>query len=156
MNDIKTPVRRAAAYEADFYAWSQDQAARLRELQPSSIDWGNVAEEIESLGRSDKRAIESDLAVVLLHLLKWRCQPKKRKPGWQSSVTEHRWRIARLLRESPSLRNYPKEVLAGEYYIARLKAVGETKTDPEVFPLACPFTVDQILDPDFWPEAAEG
>jgi hypothetical protein len=119
------------------------------------LDWENVSEEIESLGRSDKRAIESDLGVVLLHLLKWRYQPNKQKSGWRSSVIEHRARIRKLVRESPSLRDYPRQVLAEEYEIARNRAAEETGLAKNVFPETCPFDVSQVLDLNFWPDSAK-
>jgi hypothetical protein len=156
MSDVKTPTKPAPAYEQDYFAWSKDQAARIRAAKPGSIDWENVAEEIESLGRSDKRAIESDLNVVLVHLLKWAFQPDERKRGWRSSIAEHRHRIAKRTKESPSLRNYPSVVLADEYAYARQTAADETGLPESVFPRACPFTIEQVLDPDFYPEPTRG
>lgn len=152
MSHVKAPVRPAATYVGDFYAWTRDQSRALRELRPSSIDWENVAEEIETLGRSEKEAIESYLSVVLLHLLKWRYQPQARSSGWKGSLLEHRRRLQRRLKASPSLRRYPASVLDEEYETARLKAAGETKMPEESFPEACPFTIEQILDPDFYPD----
>src|SRR5688500_1863286 len=111
--------KAASPYEGDYYRWTKDQASALREQRLAEIDWENVAEEIESLGRSDKRAIASDLRVVLLHLLKLAFQSEAAKPGWRSSVIEHRRRIALLIEDSPSLRAYPAEVLADEYLVAR-------------------------------------
>ena len=87
MDDLKT--KPAPSHEGDFYAWSQDQGRRLREVRPNSIDWENVAEEIESLGRSEKRSIESNLGVVLLHLLKWQFQPGGRSNSWRASLIEY-------------------------------------------------------------------
>ena len=157
---VLNPVRKASGsaslYDTDFHRWTQEQGRLLRERHPSDIDWENVAEEIESLGRSDKRSIESNLNVLLLHLLKWRYQPEKRKAGWKSSIAEHRLRIQKLIDESPSLRNYPAEVLQDEYALARLKAADESGLTEEHFPASSPFTVSQILDPDFWPGRPAG
>ena len=151
LGPLKKEARPAGSYEADFHRWSQEQGRALRERRGTDVDWENVAEEIESLGRSDKRSIESNLGVVLLHLLKWQYQSEKRKAGWKSSVAEHRLRILKLVNESPSLRAYPAEVLAEEYSLARLKAADETGLPEEDFPQACPFTIQQVLEPDFWP-----
>ncbi|MGD9737924.1 MAG: DUF29 domain-containing protein [Bauldia sp.] len=140
-------------YERDFFAWTQEQARLLRALRPAGIDWENAAEEIESLGRSDKRTIESNLAVILLHLLKWQFQEQARKPGWMSSVAEHRRRIAKLVAESPSLRRYPAVVLGEEYELARLKAADETGLPLETFPEECPYAIGDVLDPAFVPKA---
>lgn len=140
-------------YERDFFEWTVTQAEELRRARPKGLDWENVAEEIESLGRSDQRSIESNLNVVLLHLLKWRQQPEKRKSGWKSSIAEHRVRIRKLIDESPSLRRFPGDVLADEYALARLRAADETGLPEAEFPESCPFTIEQVLDPNFWPDA---
>jgi hypothetical protein len=155
MSDTRTLSRPAAGYEADFYAWSKDQAARLRELRPNSIDWENVAEEIETLGRSEKREIENRLGVLLQHLLKWRYQPERRKPGWRATILEQRRQLRRMLRDNPSLAPYPSSILAEEHEVARLNAADETGLPEEAFPETCPFTIDEVLDPAFWPEANE-
>ena len=155
MADLKTRTRLAAAYEADFHAWTKDQAARLRDLRPNSIDWENVAEEIESLGRSEKREIENRLGVLLIHLLKWAHQPERRKLGWQATIVEQRRKLARAVEESPSLGAYPRSVLGEEYEVARARAADETDLPEDIFPATCPFTIEQVLDPGFWPEAPQ-
>jgi hypothetical protein len=142
----------AKLYDRDFYEWTVAQARALRDARPAELDWGNLAEEIESLGKSDKRSIESNLNVVILHLLKWQFQPDGRKGGWRSSIAEHRLRIRKLTDESPSLRRFPGEALAEEYDLARLKAIDETGLPESQIPIQCPFTIDQILDPGFWPD----
>src|SRR3954462_15812330 len=94
-------------YERDFHAWTQEQAERLRARAHNDIDWANVAEEVESLGRSDRREISRRLGVLLVHLLKWQFQPSNRKTGWLSTIREQRHRIKGLIDESPSLKTYP-------------------------------------------------
>ena len=144
-------------YDRDFYAWTQDQAAKLRARGMSdnegAIDWENAAEEIESLGRSEKRALESRLAVLLLHLLKWRRQPAHRSGSWKGSIAEQRRRLGRLLTENPSLHAHPGEVLASAYATALTDAVAQTGLDRRSFPATCPFTIEETLDLDFHPEA---
>jgi hypothetical protein len=149
MTDAKQ-LNRPATYEGDFYSWTQEQAARLRAQRPRDLDWENLAEEIASLGRSDRREISSRLS-VLVHLLKWQAQPGHRKPGWRSPAIEQRHRIAGLLAESPSLRRYPQQVLAVEYPAARSLAVAETGLSERTFPATCPFSIAEVLDEDFWP-----
>jgi Domain of unknown function DUF29 len=153
LGPLKKDTALAPLYEADFFRWTQEQGRALRERRPSGIDWENVSEEIESLGRSDKRSIESNLGVVLLHLLKWRYQADKRKSEWKSTIAEHRARVRKLVSDSPSLRGYPAEVLAEEYALARLKASDETGLPEDRFPDVCPFSAAEVLDGDFWPEA---
>ena len=153
MSDVKIRPRRPAAYQADFHAWSKDQAARLRNLRPNSIDWENIAEEIESLGRSETREIRSRLVVLLTHLLKWVYQPEGGKNRWRASIGVARSEIAKELEESPSLRRYPGQELHDQYALARLKASAQTGLSLDTFPEACPFTIEQVLDPDFWPDA---
>src|SRR5260370_41891160 len=101
--------RNLADYEEDFYAWSVEQARLLRSGEFSSIDVANVAEEIESLGRSDKREIQSRLTVLLSHLLKWQMQSAMRSSSWSATIREQRRRIDKLLQESSSLRSFVPE-----------------------------------------------
>jgi len=156
MSETRTLTRPAAGYEADFHAWTQQQAERLRALRPDSIDWANLAEEIEDLGKSQRQKIESNLAIILLHLLKLAHQPAAAKAGWRSSIIEHRRRIARSLRDSPSLRRYPATVLPEEYVGARAMAADETGLPEDAFPKTCPFTIEEVLDPAFWPKTGSG
>ena len=155
MADLKTRIRPPVAYEADFHAWTSDQAARLRDLRPNSIDWENVAEEIESLGKSQRREIRSRLVVLLAHLLKWAYQPDARSNSWRASIVEARTEILGELDESLSLRRYPAEVLAQQYEVARLAASGDSGLDVDTFPEACPLTIEEVLDPGFWPETSQ-
>lgn len=142
-------------YESDFMRWTQEQASKLRDRAHNEIDWDNVAEEIESLGRSERYEIDSRLKVLLVHLLKWRFQPQGQSGSWKASIREQRQRIARRLRDSPSLKQYPAEVLAAEYELAMPHVADETGLPEETFSSQCPFTIEQVLDQDWLPEAAE-
>jgi hypothetical protein len=144
-------AENAPLYDQDFHDWTVTQARALRERRPKELDWANLAEEIETLGRSDKRAIESNLNILLVHLLKWRFQPEGRKGGWRSSIREHRARIDRIIAESPSLCGYPEQVLGQEYELARARASDKMGLPENRFPTDPPFSIDEILDPDFWP-----
>ncbi len=153
----------APLYDRDFYAWTQEQAGRMRDLGAAlrgrrdplgiDIDFANVAEEIESLGRSDRRAIEIRLNSLLVHLLKWAYQPERRSTSWRRSIMEQRRRISRVIADSPSLASHPAAALVEEYPLARIGAADETGLAEEVFPAACPFTIEQILDPEWLPPA---
>ncbi|HVW57647.1 MAG TPA: DUF29 domain-containing protein [Rhizobiaceae bacterium] len=137
--------------EADYARWCDEQGALLRSGKLDAIDRENLAEEIESLGRSERREIESRLNILLLHLLKWKFQSEKRKSGWKGSILEARRQLRRILAESPSLKNYPAQILREEYEIARLKAADETGLGEDNFPQECPFTMDDIFDETFLP-----
>jgi hypothetical protein len=155
MSQLKSIRTEQTRYDADFAGWSAEQATQLRRLKPAGLDWNNLAEEIESLGRSDRRAIGSALKVVLEHLIKWRFQPDKRSSSWRRSIDEHRDRISRILEDSPSLRNVPGEALAAEYRRARRDALGDTGLAPRSVPVVSPFSAEEVLDPDFWPNGSQ-
>jgi hypothetical protein len=150
MNELKPPPP-SHLYDADFFAWTNEQAQRLRALKPKDFDWENVAEEIESLGKSDRRTLRGDLRVVLEHLIEWRYQPDKRTQSWSDSLDEHRDRIDELIEESPSLGTAPREMLDRAYVKARRKALKATGLPERAIPQTCPFTVEQVLDPDYLP-----
>ena len=139
-------------YDTDFHAWANEQAALLRAGRLTEADIGNIAEEIESMGRSEKRELVNRLAVLTLHLLKWRHQPMLRGKSWRFSVREQRHQVAVHLKENPSLKSYLEEAMQGAYRLAMLGAVRETSLDPDIFPDDCPFTFEQTMDPGFWPD----
>ena len=144
----------AALYDQDFYAWTQEQAALLREGALDDLDVTHLTEEIESLGKSDRRALGSHLRNLVLHLLKWHWQPTGRDTGhsWRSSIRNARAEIAVLLEDSPSLRREVAGLLGRWYPLAREDASDETGLPLTTFPEACPWTSEQVLDADFWPE----
>jgi Domain of unknown function DUF29 len=137
-------------YDEDLYRWTVEQADALRRRAVNDLDYDNLAEEIESVGRSERREIRSRLKVLLIHLLKWRYQPEKRSDSWRASVSEARQRIEDVLTDSPSLRSFPTEALASAY---RLAIVDEAVRRLELLhlPEACPWTIEEVLRGDFWP-----
>jgi hypothetical protein len=139
----------ADLYDTDSAAWAEQQADALRRRAANEIDWENVAEEIESLARSDRREIRSRLVVICEHLLKWSYQPDHRSGSWRGSVVEARDQIANLIQESPSLGDYPAVVLLQAYRPAQRKA--EAETGLLGLPETCPWTIEQVLDHAFWP-----
>jgi hypothetical protein len=143
--------RNAVAYDDDFFAWTQEQARLLRDGDVASIDLENLAEEIESVGRIDRREIRNRLTVLLVHLLKWQFQPKRRGSSWSTTIWEQRLQINSILEDSPSLRSFPAEVLGVSYRHACEKAAQETRIQPSIFPVECPYTLEQILSEDFLP-----
>jgi hypothetical protein len=150
-------IRRSTAmqpslYEQDLYAWAMQSARLLRERRLEELDLDHLAEELESMGKSELRALESRLTVLLAHLLTWEFQPGKRSKSWQRTLIEQRKRIARLLRDSPSLRPKLADALADAYDSALRLAADETGIDESGFPQGCPYSLDQALDAGFYPE----
>ncbi len=143
---------QTSLYDQDYYLWSQRMADLLRNKHWQELDIENIAEEIESLGRSEKRALESNLTILLMHLLKWRYQPNKQTNSWRFTIREHRQRIQKELTESPSLRPYLVEITPEIYENSRQLAADQTGLEITVFPLGCPFPLEQIQDPEFLPE----
>jgi hypothetical protein len=138
-------------YERDFYAWAGEQAALLRSGRLSDADILNIAEEIESMGRSEKRELISRLKVLLLHLLKWQFQPDRRGASWETSIQVQRIELADHLADNPSLKPHLPEAIASAYRVARLEASAETGLKPATFPAACRWSAAAILDEGFWP-----
>jgi hypothetical protein len=139
-------------YDRDFYAWANEQAALLRAGRFSAADMGNIAEEIENMGRSEKRELVNGLGVLLLHLLKWQHRPYRRGKSWLVCIENARDDLQRLLADNPSLRAKLPEALADSYRRARREAFAECDLPERAFPLECPWTFDQAMDVTFWPE----
>ncbi len=139
----------APLYERDLYAWSQEQAALLRAGRLGEIDAENIAEEILDVGKTEYRVLESALRVLLWHMLKWDHQPEKRSRSWESTILEQRGRVARQLRENPSLKPRLLEAVQAGYEDGRLRASGETEIDLDRFPEACPYDWDTIMNQEF-------
>jgi Domain of unknown function DUF29 len=148
-----TPKHELATYDSDFHLWSQTQAAAIREGRFAEIDLENVAEEIESLGRSDKREIKSGMEILLIHLLKWQFQPEKRKNGWHGSIVAARFGVSDLVEESLGLKSFPEQKLAEAYAAARRRAAAETGLSIKRFPAECPYTIAEVMDDNFLPGA---
>jgi hypothetical protein len=143
---------RQSLYEQDFYLWLAQQAALLREGHLHELDVANLLDEIEDMGRSAKKAIKSNLLVLLTHLLKFQFQPDERSSGWHGSIVEHRRRLRDDFEESPSLRPYAAEVFGRAYADAREQASAETGLPLRSFPRSCPYTLEQTLDARFLPD----
>ena len=146
----------AELYNRDFYAWTQATAALVQAGKWYEIDPGCLTEELNDLGVSQYNAVSSDLYQVLLHLLKWQYQPARHvdSHSWRDSIVEHRDRIDRLCTRSPALRRHLPAMLAEEYPRARRRARTPTGLPLATFPEVCPWTVEQVLDDDFFPETA--
>lgn len=138
-------------YGSDFFAWTQETARLVREGRFTEVDLNAIAEEIESLGRSDRREVVNRLKVLIMHLLKWKMQPERRSGIWQSTITEQRQRLEQVLSDSPSLRACLDSFVAEAYPRAARKAVYQMRLLQNPFPPQCPYTAAEILDAEFWP-----
>jgi hypothetical protein len=143
---------RRNLYEEDFVAWTAETAQLLRSGRLGEVDIEHVAEELEDMGKSQKRELESRLTTLILHLLKWKHQPDKRKGGWAATISEQRAELQRLFRDSPSLRPAVSKSIREVYPEAVERAGHETGLPRRAYPERCPFTADQILDRNFLPE----
>ena len=139
-------------YQRDFYGWALEQAALLRAGQVAAADLANIAEEIESMGRGEKRELVNRLTILLLHLLKWHFQPGFRSASWSSSIREQRIRLRSHLNDNPSLKAKLDESFAEAYELAVIGAARETGLSEGEFPKSAPYRFDEAVDPEFWPE----
>ena len=137
--------------DLDFHAWANEQATLLWSRQFDQADIDHIAEEIESMGRSEKRELVNRLAVLLLHLLKWQHQPGLRGNGWRLRIEEQRYRLGDHLADNPSLKAQLEAAVRDAYQLALIGAERETGLARETFPPSCPYAFEQAIDADFWP-----
>jgi hypothetical protein len=139
-------------YDTDFYTWTQQQANLLKTGRFSDADLENIIEEIESMGRSEKRELESRLSVLLLHLLKWQYQPARQCRSWRLSIDEQRIQFIRVLNENPGLKPHFQQILIDAYELAVVKAAKETRLSQKKFPAECPFEWEDLVKTGFYPD----
>ncbi len=140
------------AYTTDFSTWAQQTAKLLREQRWQEVDLVHLVEEVEDLGKTEKRGIASQLTRLLLHLLKWQYQPERRSDSWLDSITDARLQIELAIQDSPSLKAYTLAQLEKSYQKARVSAAKKTCLPLSVFPDVCPFLLGNILDEDWLPK----
>lgn len=149
-------LHRVASIDADFCKWLDSQAAALRGHRPKFLDWENLAEELEAMGKKDRRELRSHLKVLLAHLLKWQYQPQaigRRGRSWKQSIRLAREGIADILADSPSLKTRLNQTLEEAYRRARLEAADETGLSIEKFPRECAWRLEKITSDDFLPRS---
>ena len=146
----------AVAYDEDLYSWSLEQARLLRERKFDQIDLEHIIEEIEDMSKSEKRALESFLETLLMHLLKWQYQPFYiGRRSWELTIIEQRKRLKKHMRENPGLKSKLEEAILDAYDLAKSGAEKETGIPSASFPETCPWEYEQFINPDFWPEPTE-
>ncbi|MCG1054021.1 DUF29 domain-containing protein [Mycetohabitans sp. B5] len=142
------------SYDEDVIAWANEQAALLRAGKLSSIDIEHIAEEIEDVGKSEQRELANRMAVLLSHLLKWEFQSERRGASWEATIHTQRNSIERRIRKTPSLKaslNDP-DWCADAWDDAVEAASKETGLSYTTFPETCPWSMEQVLDPTFFPD----
>ncbi|WP_413175446.1 DUF29 domain-containing protein [Anabaena azotica] len=140
---------QATLYDQDYSLWLETTIEKLREHQFQAVDIENLIEELETLGRSEKKALRSYLRLIVMHLLKWQYQPEKRSKSWQITIRDNRFEIEEALQDSPSLKPQLTELLTQCYPRAVMEASEETGLPVSTFPTSCHFTIEQILDQNF-------
>ena len=140
----------SSTHDHDFYAWTQEQVNLLKTGQLDQVDWQNIVEEIEDMGRSEKRQLESRLEILIIHLLKWQFQPSLRSRSWQLTIKEQRLRLEKLLEKNPSLQPHLTGAIEDVYPLATISA--ERETGLSSFPETCPYKLTEILSPEFLPQ----
>ncbi len=144
---------RQDLYERDYYNWTLEQARALKERRIEMLDWQNLAEDVEDLGRCEKRELRSRLEVLLAHLLKWRFQPKRRSRSWKATIAVQRVNLQRHLRDNPGLKPFVPDLLAEAFTTARIEVAGRLSAAEESqLPTSCPWSFEQVMDETFKPE----
>ena len=140
------------SYDQDFYAWTLHNADLIRQGRFAEMDALQIAEELESMGKRDKRELISRFKVLIMHLLKWSFQPEKRSKSWEQTIDEQREQINLILMDSPSLKYQLIARINDTYPLALKAAMKETNLPLKTFPTICPYSVEQILNEAFYPD----
>ena len=141
----------ADLYEQDFYEWTVRNAELLRSGRISEADLEHIADEVEAMGRRERRELLSRLAVLIAYLLKWQVQPERRSRSWTLTINVQRRELKKLLAEMPSLRRFLEKRLSDAYEEAVMIAAAETNLPPEAFTNTCGYEVEALLDEEFLP-----
>ena len=142
----------ATKYESDYYGWTLEQADLIKNKRLDEVDFDHLLEELESMGASEKRELLNRLRVLLMHLLKWAYQPEYRGRSWVNTIREQRRMIPVHLKQNPSLKSKLEEFMLDGYALGRGGAADETGLPESTFPELCPWTFEQAMNAEFWPE----
>ncbi|HAZ43618.1 MAG TPA: DUF29 domain-containing protein [Cyanobacteria bacterium UBA11369] len=155
METRSQPQFNQVLYEQDFYLWIQTTAKLLKDRRFEDVDWENLIEEIESMGRSEKKELKSRLIVLIEHLLKlmyWEAEKAYNARGWRNTIVEQRRQIGLSLEDSPSLRPLLGEMFPDCYCIAREDTLRKYQLSSDLFPTEPPFTLEDVLNSDYLPQ----
>jgi hypothetical protein len=139
-------------YNEDFYGWAITNASLLKQGKIKEADMEHIIEELEEMGSNKENELFSRLALLMSHLLKWHFQPNFRSHSWTNTIKEQRFRIKRVLKKNPGLKGELDETFQDAYTAAIFRATDETGLDEKTFPAQCPYTFEQIMDEEFYPE----
>jgi Domain of unknown function DUF29 len=142
-------INETSLYQQDFYGWTQWQTQALAQKQLSELDWQNLQEEVQALGRQEYRELVSRLSVLLGHLLKWQYQPERRSRSWFLTIREQRRAINRHLLRNPSLKSRIEEALEDGFEAGVDLALRETDLPLRIFPANCPYKFEDIITDSF-------
>jgi Domain of unknown function DUF29 len=150
-------------YQKNYTAWAEKTSELLKAGQFSELDIEHLLEELAGMGASEYNELESRLTILIAHLLKWQFQYQQLSARWQefkgdswrSTIIEQRARIVKRLRKSPGLKANLPEILAEAYQDALELAIKETRLPAAIFPSHCPYTLEQLLNDDFYPQQNE-
>lgn len=141
----------APDYERDLHQWLMSSAHLMRQRSFNEVDAEQIAEELEAMGKRERRELISRLTILLAHLLKWQYQPARRTRSWQNTLAIQRSELSDLLEDSPSLRYELEQTIDRAYERAKLIAEDETGPEAAIFPQECPYALEDITDPTFLP-----
>jgi hypothetical protein len=150
-------MAKATLYDRDFLQWTEHQMACLQKGQWENVDVDNLVEELGDLGRSEQKELGRDLKVLIMHLLKWQYQPERRTASWEVTLSNCRDGIQDCLEDSPSLQRFLNDTeWAVKYYRRACRdAAKETQLPIDMFPAECPYALEDILNPNFFPISAQ-
>ncbi len=148
----KSETIDSSLYHQDYYLWLNATTKLLQKGKFEQVDLVNLIEEIQDMGRREKRGIKNNLIVLLMHLVKYKYQPQKRSNSWRHTIRERRRRLRDYFSDSPSLKGYFQDVFAQCYLDACKEAADETGLSINIFPTESPFTPEATLNPDYLPE----
>jgi hypothetical protein len=144
---LRTAEALPALFESDETAWLESMAELIRQGRYADLDYGHLQEYLSDMARRDKREVQSRLATLIAHLLKWTFQVENRAGGWRATIVVQQQELESLL-ESGVLRNHALEILPRAYARGRDQALAETGLAADKIPLECPYTLEQLLAKD--------
>ena len=150
----------ATEYERDFNAWIQQHITLLKQGRVTEIDVEHLILELEEMGKSNLRELESRFIILITHLLKWQFQLQQLTDRWQEfegkswrpTLIEQRLQIRKQLKNTPSLKSHLPDIVREAYPYSVELAIDETNLPESTFPNECPYTLEQLLDKTFYPD----